>query len=587
LGLPGAVSDEGEPMRIEQLQIELRPRSNAQALDLGYALLRSHARATYTAYLALWLPLVALSAGLTLLMPTFAGLWVLLAWWCKPLIERAPLYVLSRKVFGTEVSWQEALRAWPRQLGGGMISLMTWKRLFAGGRGLYQPVYQLELARGKVARSRCRILSGKGSGTSAILFGVVCAHFELILAFGITGMIGIFMTDGSANINPFALIVAKGAGFNILLLAIYAAASAIMGPIYTACTFTLYLNRRASLEAWDLELKLRQITRPVARAGRRRPGATLPVIVALCLLALGLPAAPDARAAIKAEASATTEASETSTSSATAAASATAASSARSAASTTAAPGATTAASATTMSSAAKCPAPKPPKNKRSPSPTPAQQRVRAQLDALYATETLRGYECISSWTLKNPSKEKKRDTTQPITMPLLAAILKVLLIAGGIGLVAWLLYRYRDRLPGFHLSSRLTRATEIGGLDIRAESLPADVAAAVRALWRDGQRRAALALLYRATLSRLVSDNQLELRQGNTEGDCLRLARRAAQDGRIGSERLEVAISATSLWLAGAYADRWPGDVALFACCDAWQACFAPSHPGTLRGAA
>ncbi|UUZ49460.1 hypothetical protein LP420_03950 [Massilia sp. B-10] len=48
------------------------------------------------------------------------------------------------------------------------------------------------------------------------------------------------------------------------MLAIYATASAIIAPIYTACGFTLYLNRRASLEAWDLELQLRQITRPAA-----------------------------------------------------------------------------------------------------------------------------------------------------------------------------------------------------------------------------------------------------------------------------------------------------------------------------------
>ncbi len=41
--------------------------------------------------------------------------------------------------------------------------------------------------------------------------------------------------------------------------------------------------------------------------------------------------------------------------------------------------------------------------------------------------------------------------------------------------------------------------------LDIRPESLPDDIGAAVRALWLAGERRAALSLLYRGTLSRLV----------------------------------------------------------------------------------
>lgn len=519
-------------MQIEQLQIELRPRSNAQALDLGFALLRSHARATYLAWLALWLPLVAVSAVLTLYWPKLTWLWILLLWWCKPLIERAPLYVLSRKVFGTAVSWQEAVRAWRGQLGGGMLSLMTWKRPFCLGRGLDQPIWQLELARGPVARKRIRVLSARGTGASAIWFGLVCAHLDLILQLGQIGIVSIFMS-GPGDINPLALLysgmIADGSAAPLAMLATYAIAGTIMGPIYIAACFTLYLNRRASLEAWDIELKLRQIMPPAATRARRQPGVALRMLGALGLVAMLLPFAPDARAA---------------------------------------APGPA-------------CAPPEAPTNTRSPFPTPQQARVRKQLDALYATPELRDYQCMLTWEPKRPAQRKstRDERVPPLDLPLLAQVLRVVLIAAAIGVVGWLLYRYRDKLARLRRPAAALLATEVGGLDIRAESLPPDVTASVRALWCAGERRAALALLYRATLSRLVTRDQLDLHQGDTEGDCLRRARQAEQAGRLTGARLAVAVDATSLWLSGAYADRWPGDHALHACCDAWQAQFGHSE--------
>ena len=64
--------------------------------------------------------------------------------------------------------------------------------------------------------------------------------------------------------------------------------------------------------------------------------------------------------------------------------------------------------------------------------------------------------------------------------------------------------------------------------LDIRPESLPADIGAAVRELWLAGERRAALSLLYRGALSRLVHSYAVAIGDASTEGDCVRLARAA-----------------------------------------------------------
>jgi len=69
------------------------------------------------------------------------------------------------------------------------------------------------------------------------------------------------------------------------------------------------------------------------------------------------------------------------------------------------------------------------------------------------------------------------------------------------------------------------TAPTHVRDLDIRPETLPADIGAAARSLWDRGEHRAALALLYRGLLSRLVHVHRLAIHDSSTEGDCLQLS--------------------------------------------------------------
>jgi hypothetical protein len=71
----------------------------------------------------------------------------------------------------------------------------------------------------------------------------------------------------------------------------------------------------------------------------------------------------------------------------------------------------------------------------------------------------------------------------------------------------------------------RFTAPSFVRDLDIRPESLPPDIGAAALALWEQGEKRAALALLYRGLLSRLVHVHSVPIRDSSTEGDCLALA--------------------------------------------------------------
>jgi len=97
------------------------------------------------------------------------------------------------------------------------------------------------------------------------------------------------------------------------------------------------------------------------------------------------------------------------------------------------------------------------------------------------------------------------------------------------IGALAALLCGYLVRLVraggGISVSDAFVPPTHVRDLDIRPETLPAEIGAAARALWDRGEHRAALALLYRGMLSRLAHVHRVPIRDSSTEGDCLSMA--------------------------------------------------------------
>ena len=95
-------------------------------------------------------------------------------------------------------------------------------------------------------------------------------------------------------------------------------------------------------------------------------------------------------------------------------------------------------------------------------------------------------------------------------------------LLAGVLGAYIYRVVRARVGRPPL---DAFIAPTHVQDLDIRPESLPADIGAAARRLWDRGEHRAALALLYRGLLSRLAHAHRVPIRDSSTEGDCLALA--------------------------------------------------------------
>ncbi|GAA5784134.1 hypothetical protein [Chitiniphilus shinanonensis] len=516
-------------MRLEHLEIDARPRPHWMAVDLGHALLRRHWRTTYLAW---WGPWLLASILLWLCMPQ-GWMWVasLVLWWLRPIFERLPLFILSRAVFGERVTVRQAWRAWPRQLGGWFRSL-TWWRPVMVGRGLYAPIWQLENARGSFAAQRRKVLGARGAYGVAAWFGVACAHFEMALQFAVYGALGLVLAQPESA-NPFAFLAGhyqdsallESAGF-----VCYVLTAGVIGPVYTAGCFGLYLCRRAELEGWDIELSLRRLAARRNGVAPRGAGMLAALLLGVALW-WGAPA----------------------------------------------------------PAYALECP---PPDEVvamlqgRGPAIDARQAELRRQLDDVLAREPLRNWTCIETWV---PEARKNDDNNWLADWlrkhlkggrgdGISANVLKIALIVLLVVILAWLLWRYRGPLvSALQLQTRRTAAppTEVCGLDIRPETLPEDVPDTVMRTWREGRQREALALLYRATVSRLAHDHGIELVAGATEGDVLAACRRSRLAGSLPEAAERGCTGVTEVWRNAAYAQRWPAEAQLAPLLAQWRVAF------------
>jgi hypothetical protein len=182
---------------------------------------------------------------------------------------------------------------------------------------------------------------------------------------------------------------------------------------------------------------------------------------------------------------------------------------------------------------------------------------VEAAASSVRAGTDLGGFRKERTWRFK-----KRDDPTPPSPDPFWLDLARWLAEGGrwlmwllGAGLIAAALVTARRWLAvhGDAIRSRGARLpSHVRELDIRPESLPADIGGAVRELWLGGERRAALSLLYRGALSRLVHSYEVAIGDASTEGDCLQLARAA-----LPGERSDFVAALIGTWQLAVYGDR------------------------------
>ena len=240
-------------MRVDAIAVRLRPRTPMEAADLGTRLCQSAARDIYLCLTLAAIPvalLAAASAELSSWLPS------LVLWWLKPWLDRTILFVLSRRAFGQRTSpadlWRNQRQVWWSQL----LHTLTQRRL-SPWRSLTQPVYQLEGARVLKAGARVRQIRRRKAGAAfMVTLGYSLAEQALFVAmlslvFWFTPEAEVpLQYDLLTGVLPPVVAVVAPIAYGIVVL--------FLEPFYVAAGFGIYLNRRAELEAWDIEQEFRR-----------------------------------------------------------------------------------------------------------------------------------------------------------------------------------------------------------------------------------------------------------------------------------------------------------------------------------------
>jgi len=515
-------------MRLTDASVAIRPRSPWEALDLGVLLARRHAGLLMASWALVTVPIFAL---LCLLLWDSPGWAIFAFWWLKPAYERLPLYILARTLFGDTPSLKQALKALPSLLRPQLLASLTWRR-FSPTRSFDLPVLQLEGLSGQ-ARSQRLVVLGQRDARAASWLTVVGMHLEIALWLGLASLFYLLL-PAQIELDWSWQSLANAAVDEWLWLEhlsnlLYVLVLIVWEPVYVACGFTLYLNRRTALEGWDIELVFRQLR-------QRLTGVAYALLLGCGLLLLQTPTAAMAAEIVTS-------------------------------------------------------PLPGPEAARLLKQPLNS-QAARDSISQLLDQPPFEHRETVTRWRFGEPeqaadgSEEQLSGLFELIekffklaefwnSIDAVALFFEALLWAAMLGLAALLIWRYRQWLGAFVRRIGLPQraatppSSQLFGLEVTAQSLPADIAGTAEQLWAE-HPRAALGLLYRALLSRLLEDYRLPLNSAFTESEVLHLI-----EGLEQPELTTFSQTLTLHWQNLAYGQRLPPDDLRQALCQDWRDLF------------
>ncbi len=468
-------------MRLDTVTAEIRPRSDWEAVDLGFAMVRRD----FWRCLTMWWLAMGIPTAVSAVLLWNHPFWLLVIfWWFKPAGSRMVLFEISRRLFGEEPSWKavwsEVPRVWVRRF---------FYRFFIARLSPWLPVTlaveDLEGLRGKAYRQRCGQVVRRGEGP--IMWLYLASHFSVVW-FGMAILLTVHMfipegQDGAWQLamemwdpmvfSEMPLIIARGA-VACLMLALF-----LTDLFATGAGFGIYINNRTWIEGWDVELAFRRLAQRLATAA----------VVMISFLVLGTPA--------------------------------------------------------------------------RAQEDTPADRigRVKAAGDFVVHTVTDR--------------IPKSKSSSSSFNLPV--EVIELLLYVFGISVVVLLVaiiaraiwknrhvFRLRKGMGSTEKSGPSARI--VMGMEIAPETLPDDVPASAWVLWQQGRHQEALGLLYRGSISRVMTQGQVEIQESDTEGDCVRRVETAGREAHP-----EYFRGITGVWIRIAYAGIRPADADVEALCKQW----------------
>jgi len=512
-------------MRLSDATVVIRPRTTWEAMDLGVLMSQRHRRLLMSSWAIVTLPLFVL---LSLLLWDSPSLAIFIFWWLKPAYERLPLYILSKALFGETPTLKQALREWPRLLKPQLLASLTWRRLSLS-RSFSMPVMQLEGLDGTARQQRLQVLLQRNAGAAQWLT-IIGVHLETALWIGLMVLFYMLLPQQIETDWDWQTLILSAdhqwRWLEHLTNAFYALILVLWEPVYVACGFSLYLNRRTQLEAWDIELVFRRLR-------QRLNNGALGLLLVICLVL------PNLQPAWAAETTNTDD-------------------------------------------------APSAPRLLNQPLTSQASHdSIKALLEQApfknkeSVTRYRFGDDPAAPATENKPGEAPQWLKTllgwlDGQHFNVLAKVIEVVLWATLIAALGWLIWRYREFLRTFVsrqpiLPTRIKRPLpqQAFGLDLNRETLPGDIAGSAEQLWLSDPR-AALGLLYRGLLSQLVHDFALTLKPADTENQVLARIEQLQRP-----ELLLYSHNLTRHWQNMAYGHRIPPAHLQQELCSGWRALF------------
>ena len=254
-------------MRLDTVTAEIRPRSDWEAVDLGFAMVR---RSFWRCITVWWLALGIPTAIAAVLLWKHPLLVLVLFWWAKPAGSRLVLFELSRRLFGEEPSWRAVWREIPQAWTRRFFHRFLWAR-FSPWLPVTLAVEDLEGLRGKAYKQRCGQVVRRGEGVVMWIYFLSDAAAAWI-GLGILGLVMMLVPDGQDTAWRQA-VESWDPNFPLELPLLISrtvvgcvmAAVSLTDVFVIGAGFGLYINNRTWIEGWDVELAFKRLAQRLGK----------------------------------------------------------------------------------------------------------------------------------------------------------------------------------------------------------------------------------------------------------------------------------------------------------------------------------
>jgi hypothetical protein len=456
-----------------------------------------------------------LRAWLCFVLPLQLLLWALLRdsawliyvlWWLKPLTDVVLLATVGRSLFDSPPALRSLGRTVLPLWAKNVFPLFVTQRL-GFERSLWLPILQLEGSRGRMFQARRHALRAH-EGKAALFLTLSCLLFEAVLVLGGLGFAALMVPE-----DFLETFVSENSWREVLaalgnvLPGFFILAWGLVAPVYVCGGFAIYLSQRTHLEGWDIELVFRKLAERL-RVEQQTPGARgAATRVASLVFWLCVSACALPSHALAGETACT---------------------------------------------------------------PADPQEVIARVL----SRPEFGSKKKVMQWVPKRKGEEESEDTQLPkVSLGLLAEILRILLWAGFGAVLLWLGYwlvrAYLRRAIGVPSTTPPTGSVTSAALEAMAARPPPDPVASARELWTAGNRREAVAMLYRSALHVLERREGVRMPKGATERECMRVVREAVPS------KTTYFSSLTGSWISVAYAHGVLDAERFNTLCDGWSGTF------------